>query len=46
MTLGTLLTLFVVPTVYTLFARRRRLPAVGAADVPPLVEPRGTPIRA
>jgi multidrug efflux pump len=30
MSLGTLLTLFVVPTVYTLFARRRS----GAADAP------------
>ncbi|HPU54551.1 MAG TPA: efflux RND transporter permease subunit, partial [Burkholderiaceae bacterium] len=30
MTLGTVLTLFVVPTVYTLMARRRRAPAAPA----------------
>jgi multidrug efflux pump len=33
--LGTLLTLFVVPTVYTLLARRHRGPAEAARDAEP-----------
>jgi multidrug efflux pump len=39
MSFGTLLTLFVVPTAYTLIARKRRLPAVDAVDAPPLASP-------
>jgi multidrug efflux pump len=39
MSFGTLLTLFVVPTAYTLIAGRRRLPRVGAVDAPPLASP-------
>jgi multidrug efflux pump len=36
MSFGTLLTIFVVPTVYTLFARQR---VPGEIEVPPDVEP-------
>jgi len=39
MTFGTLLTLFVVPTAYTLIAPRRGLQGVGSPDAPPLVIP-------
>jgi multidrug efflux pump len=39
MTFGTLLTLFVVPTAYTLIAPKRGLMGVGTPDAPPLVIP-------
>ena len=42
MSLGTLLTIFVVPTVYTLFARRR-VPGEITADEAPAV-PHGVPV--
>jgi multidrug efflux pump len=35
MSLGTLMTLFVVPTVYTLLSRRRVASAVGNIPLPP-----------
>ena len=43
MTFGTMLTLFVVPTAYTLLAHRRKLPAAAALPAAEVTQPHAGP---